>query len=395
MAVVTLLLGLLALATPLGGSEYPASRIGGLLAVAAIVEALHSLRRSTAAARKKGTISAFISLAIALFLINAPLLAGASLRLVIAAWFAADAIRNALGIVRSHERNERLIATLAALANVGVVLLILFARGWLATWVVAVAGALRIFGITWNIIVVPVFTNAESDETIVAELGLADEPAAAAMAAEIEAAERERAAIDRGWTLAFIITLFAIHIGRMSTDWTLLGLLSPAVAVAGDMFVAVLITLLVINPAHLTWRGPTRWIERRVWGWYLGQDGTRSAWIARAAGAWLRWRMTLALRMRALRYSVPAALNQGLQRGLPAAAVIAATVPVWGMSWYFDTENWAAGIWNSWAESRTDTWREAMVSAVRGQEGGARGAGELCRRSAGSRFRRLLVRRHR
>ena len=34
------------------------------------------------------------------------------------------------------------------------------------------------------------------------------------------------------------------------------------------------------------------------------------------------------------------------------------------MSWYFDTENWAAGMWNSWAESRTDTWREAMVRAV-------------------------------
>ena len=34
------------------------------------------------------------------------------------------------------------------------------------------------------------------------------------------------------------------------------------------------------------------------------------------------------------------------------------------MSWYFDTENWAAGIWNSWAASRTDTWRAAMVRAV-------------------------------
>jgi 3',5'-cyclic AMP phosphodiesterase CpdA len=34
------------------------------------------------------------------------------------------------------------------------------------------------------------------------------------------------------------------------------------------------------------------------------------------------------------------------------------------MSWYFDTENWAAGIWNSWAEERTDAWREAMVRAA-------------------------------
>jgi uncharacterized membrane protein HdeD (DUF308 family) len=88
LAVVTLLLGLLALATPLGTSQYPASRIGGLLAIAAIVEALHSLRRSTAAARRKGTISAVISMAIALFLINAPLVASAALQLVIAGWFA-------------------------------------------------------------------------------------------------------------------------------------------------------------------------------------------------------------------------------------------------------------------------------------------------------------------
>ena len=74
----------------------------------------------------------------------------------------------------------------------------------------------------------------------------------------------------------------------------------------------------------------------------------------------------MAIRMRELRYSVPAALECGLQRGLPFAAIIAATVPVWGMSWYFDTENWAAGMWNSWAESRTDTWRAVD---------GARGAG--------------------
>ena len=81
----------------------------------------------------------------------------------------------------------------------------------------------------------------------------------------------------------------------------------------------------------------------------------------------------MAFRLRELRYSVPATLNRGLQRGLPFAAIIAATAPVWGMSWYFDTENWAAGIWNSWAESRADTWRESMVRAVLAQEGGSAG----------------------
>ena len=103
----------------------------------------------------------------------------------------------------------------------------------------------------------------------------------------------------------------------------------------------------------------------------------------------------MAIRMRELRYSVPAALNRGLQRGLPIAAIIAATAPVWGMSWYFDTENWAAGMWNSWAESRTDTWREAMVRAVLAPEGGAPGRRSFAVESAGNRLWRFLVCRHR
>ena len=42
------------------------------------------------------------------------------------------------------------------------------------------------------------------------------------------------------------------------------------------------------------------------------------------------------------------------------------------MSWYFDTENWAAGVWDSWAEARTDTWREAMIEAVAARAVGRR-----------------------
>jgi uncharacterized membrane protein HdeD (DUF308 family)/3',5'-cyclic AMP phosphodiesterase CpdA len=371
LAAITLGLGLLALLTPFSPAEFPASRVGGLLAFAACIEVLHALRRSTAAARRQATIGAVISMAIALFLINAPFVAAQALRLLVAGWFAVDAVRYAIDLVRPSERASRSFTAMAALGNAAVVLLFLLARGWAVTWVIAVAGALRIVGIAWNIMVAPVYTTAEADETIVSELGLADRPEAVALAAEVEAAERARAPIDRGWTLAFIATLFAIHLGRMRTDLTILGLLSPAVAVLGDMVIAVLITLLVINPAYLLWRAPTRWIERRVWHWHLeGSQATRARWPARLATAWLRWRLRSALQMRASRYSVPAALNRGLQTGLPFAAIVAATVPVWGMSWYFDTENWAAGMWNSWAESRTDTWREAMVRAVlAGDEG--------------------------
>ncbi len=370
LAVVALGLGLLALVAPVSRAEFPAARVGWLLTIAAGLELLHAMRQSNADARRRATIGGVISITIAIFLINAPFVGARTLRLLVAGWFAVDAVRYAIETFRRTDGTERALAGLAALGNTVLALLLLFARGSAETWVVAIAGAGRIVGIAWNIATAPVYTTADAEDTVVRELGLTGQPAAVALANEVEAAERGRAPADRGWTIAFILTLFAIHVGRMRADLTMLGLLAPLIAVLGDMALAVMIALLVINPLHLMWRRPTRWIERRVWQRYLRQIETAgTGWTMRVADAWLRWRMRLAIRMRAGRYSLPASLSHALQTGLPVAAIVAATVPVWGMNWYFDTENWAAGVWNSWAESRTDTWRERMVRAVLSGEG--------------------------
>src|SRR5262245_48290656 len=234
LALVTLAFGLLALFTPLRGAEYPASRVGWLLAFAAAVEMLHALRRSTTAARRQATGEAVVSMMIALLLINAPLVTAQALRLLVAAWFGLDAVRQAARVLRESTRPERSRAAIAALGNTAVVALLL-ARGWALAWVVAIAGALRIFGIAWHIMTAPIHTAADADESVIDELGLADQPEAARIAAEVEAAERARAPIDRRWTASFITTLFAIHVGRMRTEATILGLISPAVAVLGDV----------------------------------------------------------------------------------------------------------------------------------------------------------------
>ena len=106
--------------------------------------------------------------------------------------------------------------------------------------------------------------------------------------------------------------------------------------------------------------------------------------------------MRFAIRVRAARYSLTSALGRGLQIGLPMAAIIVASVPIWGMSWYFDTENWAAGIWNSWAAQRTDTWREAMVRAVvAGGQTTLDGRGFMVAPDGPGRLGAVLVRRHR
>jgi hypothetical protein len=46
-----------------------------------------------------------------------------------------------------------------------------------------------------------------------------------------------------------------------------------------------------------------------------------------------------------------------------------ALTPLWGVSWFFDTETWVTGAWEVWAEQRTDTWRVNMVAAVRQEHG--------------------------
>jgi 3',5'-cyclic AMP phosphodiesterase CpdA len=130
--------------------------------------------------------------------------------------------------------------------------------------------------------------------------------------------------------------------------------------------VALALAYFVMIPIRLFVRRTTRRLERGAWERLF--DGPMrmgmAAWPARALRWWLESRMRFAIRLRSARYSLPSAFGRGLQIGLPLTAVIVASVPIWGMSWYFDTENWAAGIWNSWAASRTDIWRSAMIRAV-------------------------------
>ena len=217
--------------------------------------------------------------------------------------------------------------------------------------------------------VTPVHTTGDAAETVIDDLGLTDHPEAAHLLAQITLEEKVRSSADRGWVVAFIITLFAIHIARQEPDGTLFGYAAPAIAVAGDMALAVIFAFVVAVPLTFSRLSSTRWLERMVWRWYLSTGEPRRGPRYRLAAVWLRYRLRMAMRLREARFSIPAALWRSLAAGLPVAAVIAATVPVWGMSWFFDTENWATGIWNSWAEARTDRWREAMVHAVTGPAG--------------------------
>jgi len=329
-----------------------------------VLEVLHGVRRTEPAAVRRALTSAILTVLMGLLLINAPFVAGAALVLLLALSFVVDAVGYGVTAWRSTERRARRLNALAVLGNLAVLALLLVAHQLTEAWLFALVGGLRILGIAWTMATSPVHTIADASRTALDVLGVVDHPEASALREQVAAEERLRAPSDRRWTIAFVVTLFAIHVARMRPDGSLLGFLAPAVAVLGDMTLAVLIALILIVPPFVSLRMSTRWLERLVWRRHIARVGADGAWRRGIRLGWLRYRLRMGLRLREAQYSVPTALRRSLGLGLPVAAIIAATVPVWGMSWFFDSENWATGIWNSWAESRTDEWREAMVRAV-------------------------------
>lgn len=364
LGLAVLVFAALALLTPLFRAEVQ-GRLGVLLVLAGFVEIAHGFRRATAAAQRAAWVGGGITVAMGFLLIHAPFLAASALIYFLAGWFAFDGVRNLFGAIRPPEQGRTTRARLlASVGNLAVAGLLLTVRGPTLAWTVAIAAALRILGTAWNIFQAPVLTALDSGETAVDYLGLADHAELQALASGIAEEEAARSSIDRGWIAGFIATLFAIHLGRMGLDRTFLGIVSPGFAVFGDLVIALILAFAVVIPVSVTFRRLTRGVERRAWSWCLAVSDEKRGWVRQAVRAGLSGRLRRSIRLWQARYNLRTALSRGLQIGLPLAAIIAATTPVWGMSWYFDTENWAAGIWNSWAEERTDVWREAMVRAV-------------------------------
>lgn len=354
----------LAAAAPLTHGD-AAARVGFLLVMTALLEMTHGFRRVSYDQQKSAWGSGAVSLALGVLLTNSPLFAEEALRLFLAAWFGLDGIRGLVSAIREKNADGfRARILLFALLNF-LIAMLMFRLGekWLM-WAIALAASFRIFCTAWTMATSPLLTLETLISSGMLIYGFPDEQRMHDRAQQIAAEETARAAVDRGWVISFLLTLLAIHVGRMGFDRTFLGLMSPGFAVLGDMFAGLLIAFLIVIPIIVASNRLTRRLEGMLWLWCLSEGSVILCWPRRFIQSLLAFRIRQVIRLRLARCSFFNALSRGLQTGLPLAAIIAATAPMWGMSWYFDTENWAAGIWNSWAEHRTDTWRVAMVEAV-------------------------------
>ena len=364
MPAAALILAVLVLPAPLTEGDAGA-RIGFLLSISALLEMTHGFRRAEYKDQKSAWISGAISLGLGTVLMNAPLFATEALRLFLAGWFGLDGLRNLVAAVRGHDKYSfRSRDLFYAIVNMLIAFTVLRVDPQWLIWAMALAASFRILCTAATMAQSRLLTTEMLSKPGSLTDGLPDDARVQLAADEIVKQELARASVDRNWIGSFLLTLLAIHVGRMGFDRTFLGLMSPGFAVIGDMFAGLLLAFLIVIPAIVVSNRLTRRLEGFAWDWCLQHSSGILRWLKTPLQSLLTFRLRQVIRLRHARCSYVTAFSRGLQIGLPLAAIIAATTPMWGMSWYFDTENWAAGIWNSWAEHRTDTWREAMVTAV-------------------------------
>jgi uncharacterized membrane protein HdeD (DUF308 family) len=346
--------------------------IGLLLLLGGVLELWNVFHAGDEQAQRSSYLGGWLSILGGLLLLAEPVLILRSLLFVLAVVFLLDGCGKVLAAFFGRKTTNWFL-TLAG----GLISLLLGASLWYhwplsGVTAVSVIVGVRLLAQGWSLalerstptpaVAVEPDPGAHPD----VRLRLPPDPHIAAFNSDIAASEAARRSIDRYWFFTFLLTFFAIHVGRMSAELNLVGLISPGVAVAGDVVTALVLAYGLLLPLRLAWRKCTRPVERRAWRRMLVRldSGQPLGLMQRMLRGWLLWRMNFDIRMAAARRSPRAALRWGLHTGLPLAACLIGLAPIWGFSWYFNTENWATEMWDRWAESRTDPWREKMIEAV-------------------------------
>src|SRR5262249_34007923 len=142
-------------------------------------------------------------------------------------------------------------------------------------------------------------------------LGLAPHPEFGKLQATLNMEEEGRRRVDVAWCLTFVVVFFAIHIGRMHVEWNLVGMVSPLLAVLGDVGTALLLAFGIILPLRLAWRKLSRPVERRGWRRLLDRidRGRGPGLVGRLSRGWLVRRLRFARLAAGIRTSPRAALR--------------------------------------------------------------------------------------
>jgi uncharacterized membrane protein HdeD (DUF308 family) len=347
--------------------------VGLLLMACGVLEMFETFQAPDEARRRSTYLTGAVSVLCGALLLAQPQLLLRGLALFLAGSFLIDGIGKGVASVQARTtRGDRMETLAGGLVNCTLALVLAFRWPVSGNAVVAILVGARMLTSGWALLLGRAPRSVAAAERPVEgqhpdrRLGLPPHEEFRQLQATLDVEETGRRQIDAAWCWAFVIVFFAIHIGRMHVEWDLVGMISPLVATLGDVGTALLLAFGIILPVRLAWRMLTRPLERREWERLLARtkQGRWPGVIGRFGQSWLVRRLRFSRWMMRMRHSPRHALRWGLQVGLPLTAILVAVNPIWGLNWFFNSESWAAGVWDRWAAERTDTWREQMVQAV-------------------------------
>jgi uncharacterized membrane protein HdeD (DUF308 family) len=370
---LVLLMGGLVIASVFLAGSLALLIVGILLITSGVLEMLETFQAEDEAGVRSAYLSGMLSILAGILLLAQPQLVLRGLSLLIAGSFLVDGLGKLVTAFRKRQASgaSKWLMTNGA---INVALALALAIRWPVSGQAAVAFlvAIRMFAAGWPMLLgredkalaprkAPIETQHPDGR-----LGLPAHDEFAKLNAHFTKEETGRPRIDAAWCWIFVFVFFAIHIGRMNVTWNLVGMISPFVAVVGDVGTALLIAFCLILPCRLAWRRWTRRLERHCWNRQLARadEGRRKGLTDTLARRWLVGRMRFSRGVAKMLRSPRAALSWALRVGLPVTAILIAVNPIWGFSWFFNSESWATGVWDRWAALRTDIWREQMILAV-------------------------------
>ena len=366
-----LALGLVAIVAPLGAGRWASSLLGIVAMVAGAAAIVRSLRTRTAARTWTTYLTGVLLILGGVLLFARPVLVVSGLLSLVALLLGADGIMRILAAIKDERGQARVWTGLNGLVNVGLALLLWRGNPSTSATILGLGLGVYMLSTGWTALLTPEegledvdlaeATNAHPDS----RLALPANPEFGRLRAAAIEGEQLAHPVNAFWIVTLVVVFFAIHAGRLQSDWTWLGLISPFVAVAGDLLSALLVAVFLL-PLWLGWRRLTRGIERRAWQRRLSgrTEGDTLGLADRAVNHWIEGRLRWGVRLRLARGSLRTSLQQWMRAGLPIVAIVVAINPIWGFSWYFNTENWASGLWDKVTAVRTDKWRQAMIAAV-------------------------------
>ncbi len=370
--VALLAFGLFSIFAPLAVGEWALMSLGVLLIVAGLTVLLDAWRIGDRPGGQSTYVGGVTMTLVGLLLLFRPVLLLSGLFVLVSIVLLGDGVTRLAFAFREGPGGSRWGRALSGALSVALAIFVWEQRGSLGPVALGIVVGLYLLSHAWSILVAPsegLEQDAQAEDMSQhpdTALGLAPHPELGRLRAEAIARTTARQTADVYWILIFVLVFLAIHIGRMGASFTWLGMISPVVAMAGDLVVGVGLAALLVLPTRLLWRKLTRPIERTLWRQRLapGHAGADLAIVDRLIRAWLDARLRFTVLLLLARSSLFTALRLALVIGLPLTAVLVATNPIWGFSWYFNSENWASGVWQKITETRVPGWRQAMVLAV-------------------------------